>query len=207
MKVLMLNGSSNLKGNTFLALEMVGKQLNKEGVDYEIFQVGAKPIKDCGGCGKCSNHKCLFGEEDGVNEFIKKAESADGFVFGTPVYYAHPSGRILSFLDRAFWVGYDAFMLKPGASIAVCRRGGASASFDAMNKYFGISNMITVGSTYWNIIHGRDKGEVTKDDEGIQTMENIARNMAWVMKCMEVGKKEGVELPKLDHSHKTNFIR
>lgn len=206
MKVLMLNGSAKQNGNTYLALEEVGKQLEKEGIEYEIFQIGGEAVKDCIGCGQCTEDGCYF-TDDKVNEFVAKAKEADGFVFGTPVYYAHPSGRVLSFLDRAFYSSKNAFVFKPGASIAVARRGGTTASFDVMNKYFGISQMPVVGSTYWNVAHGRVPGEVEQDAEGLQTMRNLARNMAWMLKCFEAGKKAGVSLPEAETENKTHFIR
>ncbi len=206
MKVLMLNGSPKENGNTYNALLEIGKQLEKEGIDYEIFQIGGKPVRDCIGCGQCSEQGCVFTDDD-VNEFVCKAKEADGFVFGTPVYYAHPSGRILSFLDRAFYSGSRYFAHKPGASVAVARRGGTSASFDVLNKYFGISQMPVAGSTYWNIAHGRVPGEVTQDEEGMQTMRNLARNMAWMIKCFDAGKKAGVDAPEAERDFRTNFIR
>lgn len=206
MKVLMLNGSPNETGNTYNALLEIGRQLEKEGIDYEIFQIGGKPVRDCIGCGQCSEQGCVF-NDDAVNEFVCKAKEADGFVFGTPVYYAHPSGRILSFLDRAFYSGSRYFAHKPGASVAVARRGGTTASFDVLNKYFGISQMPVAGSTYWNIAHGRTPGEVTQDEEGMQTMRNLARNMAWMIKCFDAGKKAGIETPEAERNYRTNFIR
>lgn len=206
MKVLMLNGSPKENGNTYNALLEIGKQLEKEGIDYEIFQIGGKPVRDCIGCGQCSEQGCVFAD-DAVNEFVCKAKEADGFVFGTPVYYAHPSGRILSFLDRAFYSGSRYFAHKPGASVAVARRGGTSASFDVLNKYFGISQMPVAGSTYWNIAHGRVPGEVTQDEEGMQTMRNLARNMAWMIKCFDAGKKAGIDAPEAERDYRTNFIR
>ena len=206
MKVLMLNGSPKENGNTYNVLLEIGKQLEKEGIDYEIFQIGGKPVRDCIGCGQCSEQGCVFTDDD-VNEFVCKAKEADGFVFGTPVYYAHPSGRILSFLDRAFYSGSRYFAHKPGASVAVARRGGTSASFDVLNKYFGISQMPVAGSTYWNIAHGRVPGEVTQDEEGMQTMRNLARNMAWMIKCFDAGKKVGVDAPEAERDFRTNFIR
>ncbi|MBQ7573460.1 MAG: flavodoxin family protein [Clostridia bacterium] len=207
MKVLMLNGSSKKDGNTYLSLLEIGKQLEKEGIEYEIFQIGGAPLRDCIGCGQCSEKGCIFGDDDGVNEFIEKAKEADGFVFGTPVYYAHPSGRIQSFLDRVFYSSSAAFRFKVGASVAVARRGGTTASFDVLNKYFGISQMSVAGSTYWNIAHGAGPGEVDGDKEGLQTMRNLARNMAWMLKCFEAGKKAGIELPKTETGNRTNFIR
>ena len=143
-----------------------------------------------------------------INEArAQKAAEADGFVFGSPVYYAHPSGRILSFLDRAFYSGKKAFEYKPGASVAVARRGGTSASFDVMNKYFGISQMPVAGSTYWNLVHGRVPGEAELDAEGMQTMRNLAKNLAWMLKCFEAGKAAGVALPDTERGNQTNFIR
>lgn len=206
MKVLMLNGSAHQKGNTYLSLLEVGKTLEAEGIDYEIFQLGGGPVRDCIGCGKCSEKGCIF-DDDKVNEFVAKAKEADGFVFGTPVYYAHPSGRILSFLDRVFYSSGKTFAFKPGASVAVARRGGASASFDVLNKYFGISQMPTVGSTYWNLVHGWEQGEAALDTEGLQTMRNLARSMAWMLKCFEAGKASGVPLPETERGNRMNFIR
>ena len=162
MKVLMVNGSAHQKGNTFLSLEEVGKALKEEGIDYEIFQLGGGPIRDCIGCGQCSEKGCVFAD-DKVNEFVAKAKEADGFVFGTPVYYAHPSGRVLSFLDRVFYSSGRSMAFKPGASVAVARRGGTTASFDVMNKYFGISQMPVAGSTYWNLVHGCTPGEAAME--------------------------------------------
>ena len=206
MKVLMLNGSAKANGNTYRSLLEVGKQLEKEGIEYEIFQIGGEPVRDCLGCNQCSEKGCVF-DDDKVNEFTTKAKEADGFVFGTPVYYAHPSGRIMAFLDRAFYSSGASFAFKPGASVAVARRGGTTASFDAMNKYFGICQMPVVGSTYWNQVHGAVPGEAEEDAEGLQTMRNLARNMAWMLKCFEAGKAAGVALPQTERDYKTNFIR
>ena len=206
MKVLMLNGSAKANGNTYRSLLEVGKQLEKEGIEYEIFQIGGEPVRDCLGCGQCSEKGCVF-DDDKVNEFTAKAKEAAGFVFGTPVYYAHPSGRIMAFLDRAFYSSGASCAFKPGASVAVARRGGTTASFDAMNKYFGICQMPVVGSTYWNQVHGAVPGEAEEDAEGLQTMRNLARNMAWMLKCFEAGKAAGVALPQTERDYKTNFIR
>ena len=206
MKVLMLNGSAKAQGNTYTALREIGRQLEKEGIEYEIFQIGPDPVRDCIGCNQCSDAGCVF-TDDSVNEFIARAREADGIIFGTPVYYAHPSGRILSFLDRVFYSSGDALRFKPGAAVAVARRGGTTASFDVLNKYFGISQMPVVGSTYWNIAHGRAPGEAVQDGEGMQTMRNLARNMAWMLKCIEAGKQQGIALPETEHGSITNFIR
>lgn len=206
MKVLMLNGSPKANGNTYTALLEIGKQLNKENIEYEIVQIGGAPMRDCIGCGRCTENGCIF-SDGGVNDFIAKAKEADGFVFGTPVYYAHPSGRILSFLDRVFYSGGRAFKFKPAASVAVARRAGTTASFDCLNKYFGISQMPVAGSTYWNNVHGAVPGEVSFDEEGMRTMRNLARNLAWMIRCFDAGKKNGIPLPETETGNKTNFIR
>ena len=206
MKVLMLNGSPKADGNTNRALTEIGEQLKKEGIDVEIFQIGGQSIRDCIGCGQCTEKGCVF-DDDVVNAFIAKAREADGFIFGTPVYYAHPSGRIQSLLDRAFYCGGAAFAFKPGAAVAVARRAGTTASVDVLEKYFGITNMPTVPSTYWNVAHGRVPGEAAQDLEGMQTMRNLARNMAWMLKCIEAGRKAGIDHPEVEKGIRTNFIR
>ena len=206
MKVLMLNGSSHINGTTMAALTEVGKALEEDGIEYEIFQIGGGPIADCLGCGPCTESGCIF-SDDAVNAFVEKAKAADGYIFGTPVYYAHPSGRIQSFLDRVFYSSGKHFAHKPGASVAVARRGGTATTFDVLNKYFGITQMITVGSTYWNQVHGRNAEDAAKDLEGMQTMRNLGHNMAWVLKCLEAGKEKGLVPPTADRSNQTNFIR
>lgn len=208
MKVLLLNGSGNEKGCTFTALSTVAETLEQEGIQTEIMQIGKGPIRDCIGCHACSknNGKCIF-EEDIVNELIEKAKQADGFVFGTPVYYAHPSGRILSVLDRAFYAGGKAFTHKPGAAVASARRAGTTASLDVLNKYFTINQMPVVSSTYWNMVHGSCAEDVLQDLEGLQTMRNLGMNMAWMLKCIELGKEQGIGLPLTEKKVATNFIR
>lgn len=202
----MLNGSSHINGTTMAALTEVGKALEEDGIEYEIFQIGGGPIADCLGCGQCTESGCIF-SDDAVNAFVAKAKEADGYIFGTPVYYAHPSGRIQSFLDRVFYSSGKHFVHKPGASVAVARRGGTATTFDVLNKYFGITQMITVGSTYWNQVHGRNAEDAAKDLEGMQTMRNLGHNMAWVLKCLEAGKEKGLVPPTADRSNQTNFIR
>lgn len=205
MKVLMLNGSAKKKA--ILPVSSGSRKgTGRQGIEYEIFQIGSQPVRDCIGCGQCNENGCVFAD-DKVNEFVAKAKEADGFVFGTPVYYAHPSGRILSFLDRVFYSSGRAFAFKPAASVAVARRGGCSASFDVMNKYYGICQMPVAGSTYWNMVHGCEPGEVKMDAEGMQTMRNLAKNLAWMMKCFEAGKVAGVPLPETERGNQTNFIR
>ena len=212
MKVLMLNGSHNQNGSTRVGLDEMAKVFSAEGVETEIITVGGKPVADCIGCGKCAELKrCVFAN-DAVNDFREKAKTSDGFVFGTPVYYAHPSGRVISFLDRVFFAslmgdGYAPFLHKPAASIIVARRAGTSASFDVMNKYLGTSQMIAVGSTYWNEFHALTKEDVPGDPEGLQTLRNLARNMVYVMRCIKAGRDAGLTPPTADESIFTNFVR
>lgn len=206
MKVLLVNGSPRAAGCTNTALEEVAKTLGAAGIETEIFWLGAKPVQDCVACGKCRElKKCVF--DDVVNTLIEKAKTADGFVFGSPVYYAHPSGRVQSALDRAFYAGKYAFAGKPGAAVVSARRGGTASSFDVINKYFGISSMPVVSSTYWNMVYGNTPDEVRRDEEGMQTMRNLGRNMAYLLRCIEAGKAAGIEAPAQEGAFKTNFIR
>ncbi len=207
MKVLLINGSSK-EGCTYTALSKVVESLNEENIETEIIDLGANPVRDCIGCGTCAKEgkrRCVF-NDDIVNTIIEKAEESDGFVFGTPVYYAHPTGRILSVLDRVFYAGKKSFEFKPGASIASARRAGTTASFDVLNKYFTISQMPIVSSTYWNNVHGNTPEEVKQDLEGMQTMYNLGKNMAWMLKCIELGKKNNIVSPQ-NKIEKTSFIR
>lgn len=207
MKVLMLNGSARKNGNTHQILEEAGRFLNSQGIDYEIFQISAEPLRDCIGCEQCrKTGSCVF-TDDQVHEFVEKAKEADGFVFGTPVYYAHPSGRILSFLDRVFYASGKVFAGKPGFTVAVARRGGTTASVDVLSKYFAISGMLYVGSTYWGTAHGAKPGQVMEDAEGLKTVRNSSAYLAWVMKLIESGKANGIEQPVMETGSYTNFIR
>lgn len=207
-KVLLVNGSSRQEGNTSVALAEVAAALEGHGIETETMWLGNKPVNDCIACSKCAElgGKCVIAN-DVVNELIAKAAQADGFVFGTPVYYAHPSGRILCALDRAFYAGGAAFRHKPGAAVAVARRGGTTASFDVLNKYFTICEMPVVSSTYWNNVHGRLPGEAAQDAEGLQTMRNIGQNMAWLLKCIEAGEAAGIDVPVAERGQMTNYIR
>ena len=206
MKVLLLNGSAHEEGCTFTALSEIANVLNKEGIETEIFQLGNPALKDCSGCGACKKiDKCVI--DDVVNEFVEKARECDGFIFGTPVYYAHPSGRILSFLDRAFYSGKTAFQFKPACAISSARRAGTTASFDVLNKYFTISNMPIVSAGYWNNIHGRVADDAKQDLEGLQVMRTLGRNMAWLLKCIELGKQNNINSPELEEKILTDFIR
>lgn len=205
MKVLLVNGSPRAEGCTFAALSVIAERLNAENIETEIVQIGNKPVQDCIACGGCvGKGKCVFAN-DCVNELIEKAATADGFVFGTPVYYSHPTGRILSAMDRMFYAGGKVFEHKPAAAIASARRAGTTFSVDAINKYFGIKQMPIVSSSYWNMVFGNTPEEVRQDAEGMQTMVNIAENMAWLLKCIEEGRKNGVEVPQNVTSVRTNF--
>ena len=206
MKVLLINGSPRANGCTFTALSEAAKTLQEAGVDTEILQVGAKPVQDCIACGKCRElGKCVF--NDAANELIEKAKSADGFIFGSPVYYAHPTGQIQSLLDRAFYAGSAYFMHKPGAVVVSARRGGTAASFDVLSKYLTITQMPVVSSTYWNMVYGNTPDQVKQDLEGMQTMRNLGRNMAYLIKCIEAGKQAGIMPPAAETEFRTNFIR
>ncbi len=207
MKVLLINGSTRKNGCTFTALSAVASVLNEENIETEIIQTADTPVRDCIGCNSCiSKGKCVF-DNDIVNELIEKAKYADGFLFGTPVYYGHPSGHIQSLLDRVFYAGGTNFEHKPGAVVTSARRAGTTASLDVISKYFGISQMPSVSSTYWNMVHGRTPEEVLQDKEGMQTMKNLGRNMAWLLKCIEAGKEKNITAPDAETSEWTNFIR
>lgn len=208
MKVILVNGSPHPNGCTFTALSEVAGALEKQGIETEIFQVGNKPIAGCIGCMKCRETGECF-REDVVNEFSQKIADADGFVFGSPVHYAAPSGALVSFMDRLFYsnMAKGAFAYKPAAAVVSCRRGGAATAFDQINKYFTISNMPVVSSQYWNQVHGSRPEEVLQDLEGMQTMRTLGNNMAWMLKSIEAGKAAGVSLPEKEAPARTNFIR
>ena len=206
MKVILLNGSPKINGNTFIALNEVSKSLNAEGIDTEIVHVGSKPIRGCLACGQCNNLKeCVT--RDLVNEVLAKFKDADGLIVGSPVYYASPAGTLISFLDWLFFSAKFDKTMKVGASVAVARRGGTTATFDVLNKYFTISNMPIVSSNYWNNVHGAAPGEAKEDAEGLQTMRRLGKNMAFLIKAIRLAK-ESIPLPTLDEQRQiTNFIR
>ncbi len=209
MKVLMLNGSSNAQGCTYTALNEIANQLEQENIETEILQLGVQAYHDCTGCGACRNvlnGKCIF-DDDIVNTLIEKASTADGFIFGTPVYYAHPSGRLLSVLDRAFFAGGQYFKFKPAAAVASARRAGTTASLDVINKYFTINQMPVISSSYWNMVHGQKPEDVLRDEEGLQTMRHLAKNMAYYLKLIELGKRNNILPPDNQKEVMTNFIR
>ena len=206
MKVLLINGSSHEFGCTYTALKEIEKTLNKELIDTEILWIGNKPIAGCIACMTCKRiHKCIF-NEDKVNKVIEDLPNIDGIVVGSPVYYAGPSGQLCAFLDRLFYAG-SGFEGKLGAAIVSCRRGGAATAFDRLNKYFTINSMPVVSSQYWNMVHGYTPEDVKQDLEGLQTMRTLAKNMAWLLKCIEAGKEKGIEKPVLEEQIKTNFVR
>ncbi len=207
MKVVLLNGSCRANGCTFTALKEAERVLEEEGIECELVQIGNLPIRDCMACGGCAGKgHCVF-DGDGVNALIDKMREADAFIFGSPVYFAHPDGRIQCLLDRAFYAGRYAFEYKPAAVIVSGRRAGTTASLDVLNKYPLIAEMPLVASSYWPMVHGSSPEQVLEDREGVQTVRNLARNMAWLMKCVELGKQNGVPAPQNDASIKTNFIR
>lgn len=206
MKVLLVNGSPHEKGCTCTALTEVAGALEENGIDTRIFHIGTQPVSGCLGCRLCAKTGLCF-MDDVVNEFLKMSEEYDGFVFGSPVHYASASGMISSFMDRVFYGKNRRFSLKPAAAIVSCRRGGATAAFDRLNKYFTISNMPIVSSQYWNMVHGNTPEEVQQDLEGMQIMRTLGRNMAWLLKCIEAGKQAGIALPQPEQRISTNFIR
>ncbi|MDE6728574.1 MAG: flavodoxin family protein [Oscillospiraceae bacterium] len=206
MKVLLVNGSPHEKGCTYTTLCEAQKVFKQNGIEAEIYWIGNKPIAGCIGCGACRKlGKCCF--EDSVNEFAEKAKSADGFIFGSPVHYAAAGGAITAFMDRAFYSNGANMRGKPATSVVSCRRGGASAAFDQMNKYYTINCMPIVSSNYWNQIHGNTPEETLQDAEGIQTIQVLANNMSWLLKCIELGKQNGFPFPQPPAKTATNFIR
>lgn len=208
MKVLLINGSAKPKGCTYTALLEVSKSLQTQGIETELIHIGYQPIRDCIGCNACRNSggRCAF-DDGNINEFIEKAKQAEGFVFGSPVYYAHPSGRLLSFIDRAFYANSAAFAFKPAAAVVSARRAGTTASLDTIMKHFTINKMPVISSSYWNMVHGNTPEQVMEDKEGLQIMRHIGLNMAWILKCIEAGKNAGINKPELDEKIMTNFIR
>ena len=204
MKVILINGSPKKNGCTAEALGEVARTLEKNGIETEMVHVGTKTV-DCMACKSCSKTgKCIT--DDAVNEVIAKLPEVDGIVVGSPVYYAGPSGHITSFLDRLFYAG-SGFDGKVGAAVVSCRRGGASAAFDRLNKYFQINCMPVASSQYWNQVHGNTPEEVRKDEEGMQTMRTLGENMAWLIKCIKLGKENGISVPEREKQIRTSFIR
>lgn len=205
MKVILINGSPNAKGCTYTALEEVSKTLKSEGIETEIIHVGHKDIRGCIGCRQCKTKgKCVF--NDIVNDIAPKFKECDGIVIDSPVYFASANGTLVSFIDRLFYSMTADKTMKVGAAVVSCRRGGNSATFDELNKYFTISQMPIASSQYWNMVHGNSPEEVQQDLEGLQTMRTLGKNMAFLIKSIQLGKKE-FGLPEKEEHKFTNFIR
>lgn len=209
MKVLMLNGSPHREGCTNRALEIVAEELKAQGIESEILWLGNGAVRGCIGCGGCKRSgadRCVFGD-DGVADIAEKLKSADGYVFGAPVHYASPNGATVAALDRIFYSAGKFMQFKPAACVVSARRAGTTASYDVLNKYIGINNMIMVPSTYWNMVHGNTPEEVMRDREGVTVMRAVGSNMAWLLKLLERAKGTELERPVLVPKEKTNFIR
>ena len=205
MKVILSKGSPNAKGCTYTALEEVSKTLKSEGIETEIIHVGHKDIRGCIGCRQCKTKgKCVF--NDIVNDIAPKFKECDGIVIGSPVYFASANGTLVSFIDRLFYSMTADKTMKVGAAVVSCRRGGNSSTFDELNKYFTISQMPIASSQYWNMVHGNSPEEVQQDLEGLQTMRTLGKNMAFLIKSIQLGKKE-FGLPEKEEHKFTNFIR
>jgi len=210
MKVLLVNGSPHQFGCTYTALEEAGSALRAEGVACEHFWIGAKPIAGCCDCGTCrKTGRCVY--DDSVNEFLDLAAQYDGYLFGAPVHFASIASAMSAFMDRAFYAeksaGKNIFYLKPAASVVSARRAGTTAALDRMNKYFQYAQMPIISSQYWNMVHGYTPDDVRKDEEGLQIMRTLGRNMAWFLKCKEAGEKAGVPLPQQERRVATDYIR
>ena len=210
MKVLLVNGSPHKEGCTYTALAEVGNALNQSGIDTDVFWIGNKPLSGCIACKSCiQKNRCVF--DDAVNDFLELAGDYDGFIFGTPVHWAGASGAITSFLDRVFYAdlngGGNRFLLKPAAVVMSARRAGTTATWDQVNKYFGLMQMPIITSRYWNMVHGAKPEDVKQDAEGLQTLRVLGRNMAWFLKCKEAGEKAGIRRPEQEPMTFTNFIR
>ncbi len=208
MKVILFNGSTHPNGCTAQALAIVANGLNQQGIQTEILPIGPNAVHDCIGCGTCRKGSglCVF-QDDCVNTWLEKIKTADGFVFGSPVYYAHPTGVLLSAMDRLFYAGGQYLHHKPVAAVFTARRAGTTASMDVLNKHFTINQMPVVASTYWNQVYRDTNGTPTTDAEGCQTMEHLANNMAWLLKCIAAGKQQGITPPTNAKTTFTNFVQ
>lgn len=209
LKVLLVNGSPHKEGCVYTALSEIAEILKEEGIQADIFWVGNQPVAGCIGCGSCIGKRSCF-RKDTVNEFTELADNYDGFIFGTPVHYAGASGSMTSFMDRVFFIDeFNGEQLagKPAAAIATCRRSGGTATLDQLNKYMADCNMPIVPSQYWNVVHGNSPDEIRQDIEGLQTMHVLAKNMAWLLKCIQAGKEAGITFPEHGSHTMTNFIR
>ena len=205
-KVLLVNGSPNEKGCTYTALAEAEKTLHSLNIETEWLWIGKKPVAGCIDCGKCYDScRCAF--DDQVNRIAERLDEFDALIVGSPVYYAGPSAQVCAFLDRLFYSNGHRMAGKLGAAVVSCRRGGATAAFDRLNKYFMMNNMPVVTSQYWNQIHGNTAAEALQDAEGLQTMRILAKNMAWLLRCIEAGKQNGIQPPAYERRIATNFIR
>ncbi len=206
MKVLLVNGGPHKEGCTYTALCEVAREIERAGIETEIFWLGNKPVGGCIACNKCrETGKCAF--DDVVNRFREKAETADGFIFGTPVHYAAATGNMTAFMDRLFYSAGKTFYMKPAAAVVSARRAGTTATFDQMIKYFTIQEMPVVSSRYWNMVHGANAEQVKEDAEGLYTMRVLGRNMAYLLRCLQASREAGVPLPEQETPVFTNFIR
>lgn len=206
MKVLLINGSPNKEGCTYTALSEVATTLQANGIETEILYLGKKPLAGCIACGNCLKTGHCF-RDDAVQEIQQRLEEFDGLVIGSPVYYSGPTGQLISFLNRLFYATESRMAGKVGAAVVSCRRGGASATFEQLNQYFTISNMPIVASQYWNSVHGFTPDDVRKDREGLQTMRVLGQNMAWLLKCIESGRCNGIDKPVYEPRLRTHFIQ
>lgn len=206
MKVLLINGSPNKNGCTYTALREVESTLHTNGIETELVYLGKKPLAGCIACGNCMKTGHCF-REDIVKEIQERLDEFDGIVIGSPVYYSAPTGQLVSFLNRLFFATEGRMAGKVGAAVVSCRRGGASATFEQLNQYFTISNMPIVSSQYWNSVHGFTPDDVRKDKEGLQTMRVLGQNMAWLLKCIEIGRQSGIEKPRYEARMRTHFIQ
>ena len=206
MKALLINGSPHERGCTYTALHEVAQTLEQNGIGTELFQIGKEPISGCRACKACyKTGRCAV--QDSVNPLIDRLDEFDALIVGSPVYYAGPSGQIMAFLDRLFYAGGRKMAGKVAAAVVSCRRGGASAAFEQLNTFFGMNNMVVATSQYWNQVHGNTPEEVLQDLEGLQTMRTLGENVAWLLRLIECGKKNGIEPPVYEPKQRTNFIR
>lgn len=209
MKVLLISGSPRSKGCTYTALEEIANELGRNGIDSEIVEIGTQAIRGCIACGTCrktGSHRCVF-NDDLVNQLLDKAKDADGFIFGSPVYYASANGSMVSLMDRLFYAGNQYFQHKPAAVVVSARRAGTTATYDQLNKYIEINKMLMVPSPYWNMVHGTKPEEVKKDEEGLFIMRSIAKNMTWLLQLLEMGKQNNITPPDLGAPIRTSFIQ
>lgn len=206
MKVMLINGSPHARGCTYTALREAADALERNGVETEWMHVGGAPVAGCIACSRCrTTGECFV--KDKVNELLEKLPEIDGLLVGSPVYYAGAAGQLIAFLDRAFYAGAGRFDGKPAAAVVSCRRGGATAAFEQINKFFSMNNMPIVTSQYWNQVHGFTPDDVRQDLEGLQTMRTLGNNMAWLLQCIEAGRKAGIGKPAREPFQMMNFIR